>query len=126
MKRIFTVTIFAAMFMAIAWAEAHWTLFSEGVNGSKSYLDYQTIKRQTQDSARVWTKIQEPAGDYWVGHIQLYRPTRQYKSLQVCHYNSSGEVINSISTPSDWAEAIPDSFADRLLQAIFPEKTTYY
>src|SRR5215472_7249243 len=116
MKRIFTITIFAAMFMAAALAESRWTFFFQAADGSKGYLDYQTIHYVTRDNATVWTRVDEPAGDYWVNHMQLYRPTKQMKLLNWHHYSASGELINGDDRSGEWFEAVPDGLGDRLLE----------
>jgi hypothetical protein len=92
----------------------------------KGYLDYQTIRWLTGDNATVWTRIDEPARDHWVNHMQLYRPTKQMKTLNWHHYNSSGEIINSSDTPGQWFEAVPEGLGDELFQRVFPPRGGSY
>jgi|SRR5215471_1697952 len=125
MKRFFTLIIFAALFMAAAWAETHWTLFSEGVRGTKLYLDYQTIRRETRDGVMVWTKYDKSAGDYWIEHEQFYRPTKQDRVLSWYHYAANGELIDGSSTPLPWIDVIPESLSEGLFDTLFPRQTTY-
>jgi hypothetical protein len=111
-----------------------WLRFFDGVEGSHSYLDIQTLDYRSAagapampDSAAyatVWVKSIDPSRTLMM-RLRFHHASRQNQALTIVAYSPSGERLGSKDTPGAWEETVPDSMADVLFQCLFgPDKSS--
>lgn len=123
MKRIFALIILAASLVGGALAGARWTLFMNMADGSKTYLDVNSLQwSPDRSNFKGWIKGVEPDNSYTLMHIELDRETKRNRFTALAHYNAKGILDQSSDEVSAWEDILPDSLADNLYDAAFSTK----
>jgi hypothetical protein len=124
-----TITLIAAVISFSAQAE--WSYVGTSSNGSlTAYMDFSTL-RKTANGYRVWDLHDYKAPPKMTGALSMSGlneyDCKQERSriLQETHYSGPmgrGEVLRTISGPSDWSYVIPGSVGESSMEIVCGRK----
>lgn len=55
---------------------------------------------------------------------QYHCPSRTSRILRVTEFNKKGGIVSEDTSPSDWDDVIPDTAAEKMLEALCPSAST--
>jgi hypothetical protein len=98
------------------------------------YFDAQSITRPSKNVVRVWEKwdytekgVMDMVGSFGkeyenVSHtiffLEINCSKKENRGLSLTHYDHKGNVVYSISSPSEWRSINPESMAEKLYKEV--------
>jgi hypothetical protein len=118
MKRILTVIIFGAA-LANAQAQAdRWLRLSSANSRNNVYIDTETLQR-TSELVTVWEKFTESSGVFSLMRTEIRR-NHQSRVTAYYKYSASGDLLQHLTTPTEWGDVPPGSLQETVNQYFFP------